>query len=278
LFLVGCKLYEDYFDLIRGIDVISTSLGKQFKIKKWYPLRTREINPNRFIFLFNRKIKDYIYFSEGIVILDSKLMVGQYNVSYSKLDTYFYKRRFRRTYEDYVKYDGSLKSYRGNLEIYRDYNRVYKSKGVYEIDVASMNLLKYREDKTRGDTNWYKQKMCAMKLPINLYSAPELDYQISYSGGVYKIYNSNVVLNPPEGFDFTLDSVDVNINDLPRKKIYPGMLIIVKNKLVKNHYYITKEKSVYHSSLESDSLIPMEMYLKMRKVLSIGDKKRISII
>jgi len=277
LFSVGCSRYLDYFNLVKGLTSLKTSKDFKFLIKKWNPVRLLAKN-DHYIFSLGVKMRDYVTFSEGVVIVDAYKYVGMVNVSYGKLDTYFFKRMSRKTYEDYVNYDGSIPGYRGNLDHYRDPGNVFKGKGIYEIHVHSKTLLQNRLDKTTGDTNWYKQKLEDMKLPIKCYPVVKNDYQVSYINGVYKIYNTGVVLSPPDEFDSMESSIDININQLPRKMVYPGMLISISKNNNKFQYYVTKERAVYHSALEVDSQIPDELFLKFRKVLNVGDRSKPRIL
>jgi len=190
-------------------------------------------------------------FSEGVIFLNGDRMVGCSNFNFSKLECYFWKRPERCTYEDYIMEVTEGGVVLGNLGEYLDPNNVYYVAGVYEVSVFG-NLIKHRPEKQVGDSLWYKTKMNMMATDqgVRLLSRPkEYTTRMKYKAGVVMYLpdevdvtgevmelKSQLVNDPLKKYKFYLD-------DLPSKKIYPGMVVRVNN----TRYYVTKFKPKFDS-------------------------------
>jgi len=220
---------------------------------------------------------DETKYSEGLVFLNGDKVPGSYNFTFSKLECYFWKRPIRCSFEDYVNGRDIGGLVLGNLGQYSDKFHIYGGVGVYEVSVFG-HLLKKRPEKEVGDSLWYKNKMITMASSRGvriLKKSREYATRMKYKAGVlsflpYEVdvtgdvqYNGSNVKLEADGnkkFKFYLD-------DLPQKKVYPGMVVRIHNK----RYYVTKFKPKFSSEETGDQKIVLVLR-EMEHVLHLIPK------
>jgi len=97
---------------------------------------------------------------EGVVIKCAKTLIGSKDFAFRKLATYYLKLPLRVSYEDQVNklYDDKNKivsALVGHHNVYSDPRGIYSGFGIYEIQVATMSLVRIRPNKTKADPVWY---------------------------------------------------------------------------------------------------------------------------